>query len=121
MMWMSDIAANGPMPSSRPASTLTTAWLTRVMSGNRPERAMTCPMASGSVIGATGGSPVLAGAPLVVVGCLDMRGPPFERIGWGWDGGTQRRELSDGTAPALPQRCVQGAGEPAAGSVVGVS
>src|SRR3954469_11060343 len=68
MMWMSDIAAKGPMPSSRPARTLTTAWLTRLMSGNRPERAMTWPMASGSVMGPTGGSlvdgtePPLAGA-----------------------------------------------------------
>ena len=77
MMWMSDIAANGPMPSSRPARTLTTAWLTRVMSGNRPERAMTWPMASGSVIGPTGGSLVETAAPPLAAAGRDgdMRTP----------------------------------------------
>src|SRR5512132_4510850 len=77
MMWMSDIAANGPIPSSRPARTLTTAWLTRVMSGNGPERAMTWPMASGSVIGPTGGSLFgVAWPPSATAGCeADMRAP----------------------------------------------
>src|SRR4051812_47885655 len=81
---MSDIAANGPMPSSRPAMTLTTAWLARVMSGNRPDLAMIRPTAIGSRsrLVSVAGSGGAGTAPLVVDGTVDMRGPPL-RVGFG--------------------------------------
>jgi hypothetical protein len=73
MMWMSDIAANGPMPSSRPARIFTIAWLTRRMSGNSPERAMICPSAIGSSLDAA--DRIASGegcAPLAGTGTADI-------------------------------------------------